>query len=248
MNIQKLKIVSILLWVAAAALLVALVGLYPFLASLASPTSAPYAIEAQPQVPTATPILASPTTTLPPTLGLPPTPTSPFEDAPVPPPSPTVWLGLVPLNLHIPDIALDVPIVPISWSDVDINGVSQAMWNVPDWRAAGWHETSARLRVPGNTVFNGHNTTRGEVFRDLYKLEPGAEITIDAEDGQSYTYIVSEKLILPEAGQPLDVRIKNASYVQPTEDERVTLVTCHPYASLANRLIIIAYPTTTGEE
>jgi sortase (surface protein transpeptidase) len=49
-------------------------------------------------------------------------------------------------------------------------------------------------------------------------------------------------LILPEAGQPLEVRVENAKYILPTEDERVTLVTCHPYGSLRNRLIVIAYP------
>ncbi len=96
--------------------------------------------------------------------------------------------------------------------------------------------------MPGNTVLNGHNTTRGEVFRDLHKLEPGGEILLDTEADRTLTYIIAEKLILPEAGQPLEVRIKNASYAQPTEDERLTLVTCHPYGSLANRLIIIAYP------
>jgi sortase (surface protein transpeptidase) len=54
---------------------------------------------------------------------------------------------------------------------------------------------------------------------------------------------VTEVLILPEAGQPLEVRIENAYYVLPTDDERLTLVTCHPYGSLRNRLIVIAHPT-----
>jgi sortase (surface protein transpeptidase) len=53
---------------------------------------------------------------------------------------------------------------------------------------------------------------------------------------------VSETLILPEAGQPLGVRRENARYVMPTDDERLTLVTCHPYGSLRNRLIVIARP------
>jgi len=243
MDIQKLKVISISIWVIAAALFIALLVAYPFLVSLA-PTAAD--IDAHVVIatltPSATPTDTPPTASPPPTLGLPPTPTSPFENAPTPIPSPTVWRGLVPLNLRIPGITLDAPIVPISWSDVTIDNVPQAMWNVPSWRAAGWHETSARLMMPGNTVLNGHNTTRGEVFRDLHKLEPGGEILLDTEADRTLTYIIAEKLILPEAGQPLEVRIKNASYAQPTEDERLTLVTCHPYGSLANRLIIIAYP------
>jgi len=117
----------------------------------------------------------------------------------------------------------------------------QAMWDLPDEYAVGWHETSATLGVPGNTVLNGHNTTHGEVFRDLYTLDVGDEIIVYANE-IPYTYTVASMLILPEAGQPLEVRIQNAQYIQPTDDERLTLVTCHPYGSLRNRLIVIAFP------
>jgi sortase A len=122
------------------------------------------------------------------------------------------------------------------------------MWQVPDWHAAGWHETSTRLGVPGNTVLNGHNTTNGEVFRDLYKLEPGALIWMDDENGETYAYRVRHVYILPEADQPMEVRVRNASYIQPTTDERLTLVTCHPYGSLRNRLVVIAFPDLVSEE
>ena len=60
--------------------------------------------------------------------------------------------------------------------------------------------------------------------------------------GRPYTYAVSEILLLPEAGQPLEVRLDNARYILPTADERLTLVTCHPYGSLRYRLIVIAFP------
>ena len=122
-----------------------------------------------------------------------------------------------------------------------IGGVTQPVWDVPNRRAVGWHETSAKIGA-GNTVLNGHNTSNGEVFRYLYKLEVGAEVLVEADDGATYVYTVTEKLILPEAGQPIEVRIQNAQYTLPTGDERLTLVTCHPYNSLANRLLIIAHP------
>jgi sortase A len=95
--------------------------------------------------------------------------------------------------------------------------------------------------VPGNTVLNGHNATNGEVFRNLYKLETGDEIALYSGEAVC-TYSVTEMLIVPEAGQPLEMRIENARYIQPTEDERLTLVTCHPYGSLRSRLIVVAYP------
>ena len=115
------------------------------------------------------------------------------------------------------------------------------MWQVPAMRAAGWHVGSAPLGVPGNTVLSGHNTTHGEVFRDLYRLQAGDRVILYSES-RPFVYEVAEVLILPEAGQPLEVRQANARYIQPTEDERVTLVTCHPYGSLRYRLVVIARP------
>ncbi|HDQ34869.1 MAG TPA: sortase, partial [Chloroflexi bacterium] len=146
--------------------------------------------------------------------------------------------GALPTRVRIPTIDLDAPVVPIGWELVE----GQAVWQVPDWRAVGWHDTSASLGVLGNTVLNGHNTTRGEVFRDLYKVEPGELLYVEGEDGETYTYRVESTYILQEAGQPLEVRMQNARYIQPTLDERLTLVTCHPYGSTRYRLIIIAFP------
>jgi LPXTG-site transpeptidase (sortase) family protein len=124
---------------------------------------------------------------------------------------------------------------------MEIEGKVQSVWGVPDGYAAGWHATSAAVGERGNLVLNGHNTNNGEIFRDLYTLHPENEIIVYS-DAISRTYAVSETLILPEGGQPLEVRLANARYVMPTDDERLTLVTCHPYGSLRNRLIVIAKP------
>ncbi|MFP4394333.1 MAG: sortase [Anaerolineales bacterium] len=193
---------------------------------------------------TATPTPTPTTTATPiPTPG--PTQTSPPPtQTPAPSSTPTpLPTGVAPLWLRIPAISLDAPVIPIGHITTDVDGEVQSMWDVPDWRAVGWHDTSAPIGAPGNTVFNGHNTTQGEVFRDLYKVEAGAVVLVGGEDGQTYVYRVAEKLILPEIGQSLEVRRENARYIQPTADERLTLVTCHPYGSLANRLLVIAYPT-----
>ncbi|HEY74688.1 MAG TPA: sortase [Thermoflexia bacterium] len=169
----------------------------------------------------------------------------PDEDlAPVAPPPPTptpVPEGYPPTRIVIPAIGLDAPVVTTTWEVVDVGGVQQAVWQVPPMRAAGWHQGSAPLGVPGNTVLNGHNTTHGEVFRDLYRVQPGDRIFLYS-NSRVFVYEVDEVLILPEAGQPLEVRLANARYIQPTQDERVTLVTCHPYGSLRYRLIVIAKP------
>lgn len=149
-----------------------------------------------------------------------------------------------PTRIVIPALGVDGPVVPVSLSKTEVEGQVYTAWGVPDEYAAGWHETSALLGEPGNMVLNGHNTNNGEIFRDLYTLDSGERITVYS--GKiSRTYAVSETLILPEGGQPLEVRLANARYVMPTDEERLTLVTCHPYGSLRNRLIVIARPSTS---
>ncbi|MCX7681324.1 MAG: sortase [Anaerolineae bacterium] len=172
-----------------------------------------------------------------------PTAFSPLQE-PVQTPWPTVSptpAPAIPTRIVIPAIGVDAPVVPVSVTVTIVEGQEYTTWAVPDMYAAGWHNTSAPPGVPGNTVLNGHNTTYGEVFRDLYRLKEGDSITVYAGESP-YTYTVSSVLILPEAGQPIEVRLQNARYILPTEDERLTLVTCHPYGSLRYRLLIIALP------
>ena len=188
---------------------------------------------------TVTPVVL-PTETVP-AATLTPTPTA---APPTPTLTPTpVFTGTIPKQMQIPAIALDAPVISTQWEvQKGADGTPQVVWIVPDWRAIGWHYTSAPLGMPGNTVMNGHNTTRGEVFRDLYKVTAGDEILITGEDGSTYTYSIEETYIVEEAAQSLEVRMENARYIQPTTDERLTLVTCHPYGSTRYRLIVIAHP------
>jgi LPXTG-site transpeptidase (sortase) family protein len=180
-----------------------------------------------------------------------PTPTPQESASATPTVTATPYIGEVPTTLRIPYLELEAPVVPIGVKTVFVGGTTARMWDVPDYRAAGWHNTSARIGLFGNTVLNGHNTLSGEVFRDLYKTPIGALVVVVTEGGQEFAYRVQEKYILPEAGQSLEVRLNNAQYVKKTLDERLTLVTCHPYGSLANRLIVIAKPappsTNKGE-
>lgn len=153
--------------------------------------------------------------------------------------------GRPPTRIVVPALQIDAPVVPVSVEEKEIAGEVQKIWGVPDDFAAGWHDTSARVGERGNTVLNGHNTNHGEIFRDLYRLRPNDEIVLHTKE-ISATYRVSETLILAEGGQPLEVRLRNARYVLPTDDTRLTLVTCHPYGSLRDRLIVIARPVQPG--
>ena len=180
--------------------------------------------------PTWTPTPA-PTAVEPTVQAIPPTPTPP-DPTPMPYP---------PTRIIIRPIGIDAAVIASTLEIENVDGVPQAKWNVPGHTLAGWHETSAPLGVPGNTVISGHNWPRSAVFRDLYKLQPEDEIILFS-GSVSFTYEVAEIIVLPEAGQPLEVQQENTRYIQPTEDERVTLVTCHPYGSLRDRLVIVALP------
>lgn len=206
---------------------------YPYVSSrlaALSPTPSPTPTLLHPTAPPPTSISATPTSISTPM----PTPThnSTLTFTPTP---------ALPTRIVILAIGVDAPVVPVSWQTVEVGDQTQAAWEVPDMYAAGWHETSAPLGVVGNTVLNGHNTTNGEVFRNLFMLRVGDTITVYSDD-TPYDYAVTEVLILPEADQPLEVRLENASYILPTKDERLTLVTCHPYGSLRNRLLVVARP------
>jgi sortase A len=245
---------QILIWGGLLLLLIGGLLTYPYIGSRLvtlpiAPTFAPSPTSLAFASPSSTPPLppTNAPTPIPPQTP-PAMPTSTHTPIPEPTPSPTPTSApAYPARIVIPSVGVDAPVVPISWHTVTVNGQAQPVWDVPDSYAVGWHETSAPLGTYGNTVLNGHNTTNGEVFRDLYTMETGDTIVVHSED-TVFTYTVENVLILPEAGQPLEVRLENARYILPTDDERLTLVTCHPYGSLRNRLIVIAHPTVGDGE
>jgi sortase A len=143
----------------------------------------------------------------------------------------------LPTRIVIPAINLNAPIEPVGWSQV--NGVNT--WDIPDHFAAGWLKTSAPVGRPGNTVLDGHHNIAGEVFRHLVDLKAGDLIEVYSDDRMA-VYEVTALHILPDRDQPLEVRRQNATWIQPTLDERLTLVTCWPYTNNTHRLIVVAEP------
>ncbi|MBK8985062.1 MAG: class F sortase [Chloroflexi bacterium] len=78
-----------------------------------------------------------------------------------------------PVRIVIPDIDLDAPVEEIGVTAVQSGGQTYYQWLVPDAFIAGWHDNSALLGQPGNTVLNGHHNVYGEVFRDVIDLDKG---------------------------------------------------------------------------
>ena len=152
--------------------------------------------------------------------------------------------GLTPDRLVIPSIYLDAPIIPVHYKDIEANGEVYHQWRVPAEFAAGWQDESSLLGLPGNTVLNGHHNAYGMVFKNLVQLNVGDVISVYSGETE-FRYVVAAKLLLPERGQTLETRLENARWLQPSSDERLTLVTCWPATSNTHRIIIVALPEGT---
>ena len=163
-----------------------------------------------------------------------------------PTPMPTV-VPVPPDRIVIPAINLDAPIVPAIMKRLLLDETIYQQWLAPHEFAVGWHTTTALLGQRGNTVLNGHHNVDGMVFKDLHLLKAGD--TIELYGGSlKFTYIVVNVMILPEKGQEFSVRLENARWLQPSIDERITLITCWPATSNTHRLIVVARPSAPPVE
>ena len=140
----------------------------------------------------------------------------------------------------VPRIELEAKVIEVGWKIVERGGTRVTEWEVADY-AAGFHRGSAYPGHVGNTVVSGHHNIRGEVFRDVHKLEPGDDIYLFVGE-EAYRYVVRSKYRLREKGMPESVRRENARWIQRTTDERLTLVTCWPYTGNSHRIVIVAHP------
>ncbi|MCA1668215.1 MAG: sortase [Thermomicrobia bacterium] len=145
-----------------------------------------------------------------------------------------------PTHLTIPVIGVDSNVVEVGISPVEIDGQQVNIWDVAPY-AVGHNFSSANPGEGENVVLTGHDDWQGEVFKNLWRLKKGDQLTVQAGDRQ-IAYHVDEILLLPEVGQPLEKRIENAAFIGTTGDERLTLVTCWPYGVDDHRVIVIARP------
>ncbi len=166
--------------------------------------------------------------------------------SPAPPPPgdqpPAATGENIPTRLVIESVGIDSVVVPVGWNVVEQNGYQFSIWQVAD-NAVGWHKTSAKIGQPGNTVLTGHHNVKGEVFRDLVNVEVGDKVTVYV-DNQKFEYQIELKTIVKEKGEPIEVRQRNAEWIAPTNDERITMVTCWPYTNNTHRVIVVAKPVT----
>jgi LPXTG-site transpeptidase (sortase) family protein len=184
--------------------------------------------------------------TISPKSGIPASPPITWQDPAAGPPQTATAMPIwIPDRIVIPAIQLDAPVKLATFKNIKVQGQPYQQWGAPNSFAVGYPTTSAPLGVAGNTVLIGHHNVYGEVFGHLVDLQKGDLILVYSGD-KEFAYVIALKMILPEEFQPVEVRLKNAQWIAPSQDERLTLVTCWPYESNTHRLVIVATPVNQG--
>ncbi len=88
----------------------------------------------------------------------------------------------------------------------------------------------------GNTVIAGHRTSYGAPFYNLDNVEIGDEIVTQTLYGE-YRYIVYETVIVDDTDENI---------MTQTAEPTLTVYTCHPLHSSAQRLVVRAKPVSTS--
>jgi sortase A len=88
----------------------------------------------------------------------------------------------------------------------------------------------------GNFVVSGHRTTYSAPFKRLGELDRGDKILIDTRDEQ-YVYKVTDRRIVQPSAVEVTAPVPFHPKAKPTE-RLITLTTCHPEYSAAERMII----------
>ena len=146
--------------------------------------------------------------------------TGPPTTAPLAPPAPPA--GDAVAIIKIPDIGVEKAV---------IEGVTLGFLK----RGPGHYPGTPLPGQSGNAAIAGHRTTYGAPFGRLDDLETGDVILVTTRQGR-FRYEVTGKQV---------VRPDDTSVLGATEDNRLTLTTCHPRYSAARRLVVVA--ELTGE-
>ncbi len=135
-----------------------------------------------------------------------------FQPAPPPPP-----VGSAVAQIRIPRIGVDKAVV---------EGVG-----LSDLRKGPGHYAGTPLPgQPGNAAIAGHRTTYGAPFYRLDEMKPGDPILISTVQG-AFRYEVRQVFVV----KPGQVEV-----LDPTTGDQLTLTTCNPRFSAAQRLVVTA--------
>lgn len=136
--------------------------------------------------------------------------------------TPTVDPGaLLPTRLRIPAMSLDSPVHEVT--------VDMGEWQVSPMDI-GHHLGTGVPGERGNVVLAGHRDINSALFRELDRLGPGDDIFVSNNLGEYHYRVVESYVVGPDHTEVMD----------PTDDKRITLITCTPIGLATQRLIVIA--------
>lgn len=145
--------------------------------------------------------------------------------APAPPPIPTPAADASALN----GMKLVIPRLGIETSLIDARIVGHD-WDISQLTTEVAHlQGTAYPGQPGNAALAGHITIPGSgwgPFRELESMQLGDEVAVRTRDSQVFTYRVSQVSKV----DPNDVQV-----ALPTDDTRLTLMTCTTWDTAINR-------------
>jgi sortase A len=119
---------------------------------------------------------------------------------------------------------IDIPKINITKAVVQGVGVEDLK------KGPGHYPQTPMPGQKGNAAIAGHRTTYGHPFYDLDALKPGDDIIVSTREGK-FDYKVDHSMNV----DPHDVAVLN-----PTTDNILTLTTCTPRFSAAQRLIVVS--------
>jgi sortase A len=99
----------------------------------------------------------------------------------------------------------------------------------------GHYPTTPMPGQPGNAAIAGHRTTYGAPFFRLDELQAGDLIQVTTRQGE-FTYKMRDRLI---------VKPSQNEVLAPSDETLLTLTTCNPRYSAAQRMVIVAELTDT---
>jgi sortase A len=105
--------------------------------------------------------------------------------------------------------------------------------HVVDRGGAAWDPFSANPGELGTTLLFGHRASHGSPFLHLDDLSAGDTVELTGPDGHTYVYSV------------VDTRITNNTWdeilaFQPASGRGLSLISCHPIGSAAQRIVVDA--------
>ncbi len=148
---------------------------------------------------------------------------------------------LIPATVQVPQPAEGSVVAEIDVPAIGVNQFVVSGTATDDLsKGPGHYIGTAMPGQAGNIAIAGHRTTHGAPFNRLGDIVVGDQIILTNTKDQHFTYVVSEP--------PYPVSPSDVSVLGNFGDDRITLTTCNPEFSAAQRLIVVGELEQPGKK